>query len=66
MITTLVLSAGNLHGIMHVGAFKALYEHGMVQDIKTVIACSSGAITGLMMCLHYTPEEMEDTMHASS
>lgn len=58
MITTIVLSAGCLHGLMYVGAYEVLYHNGMLNDLRTCVACSAGSIVGLMMCLRFTPREM--------
>lgn len=58
-ITTLVLSAGNMHGMMYVGVHKVLY--GRLPYLKNVVSCSIGSVFGFMMVLGYTPEEMWDT-----
>lgn len=60
MITTLVLSAGSINGLMFAGAYRTLYSHGILHNVRTIIACSAGSIIGLMIALKYTPKEMYD------
>ncbi len=52
----LVLSGGGLRGIGHLGAIKALEEHGYRPSI--VSGCSAGAIIGAFYAAGYTVEEM--------
>lgn len=52
----LVLSGGGLRGIGHLGAIKALEEHGY--QPSTVSGCSAGAIIGAFYAAGYTVEEM--------
>lgn len=61
MITTLILSAGSINGIMFVGAYKTLFGQGYLASVKTIIGCSVGSVIGLMIALKYTPQEMHDT-----
>lgn len=64
MLTTLVLSAGNLHGVMFVGAYKCLHDAGLLLNVRDIIGCSIGSVVGLMICLCYTPEEMEEILRS--
>lgn len=57
-VKTLVLSAGNMHGIMYVGVYKVLF--GRLPNVQNYVTCSIGAVFGFMMVLGYTPEEMWD------
>jgi len=52
----LVLSGGGLRGIGHLGAIKALEEHGYRPSI--ISGCSMGAIVGAFYAAGYTVEEM--------
>ncbi|MGV3764171.1 patatin-like phospholipase family protein [Parapedobacter sp.] len=52
----LVLSGGGLRGIGHLGAIKALEEHGYKPSI--ISGCSMGAIVGAFYASGYTIEEM--------
>ncbi|MEC3881354.1 patatin-like phospholipase family protein [Parapedobacter sp. 10938] len=52
----LVLSGGGLRGIGHLGAIKALEEHGYKPSI--ISGCSIGAIVGAFYAAGYTVEEM--------
>ena len=60
MFTTLVLSAGNLHGLMYIGAYKCLLEQNKISSLKNVVGCSAGACIGLMMVLGLSIAEMVD------
>ncbi len=53
-----VLSGGGAKGLAHIGAMKALEEHGI--PIDYVIGSSMGGIIGGMYAAGYSPEEMED------
>ena len=52
----LVLSGGGVRGIAHIGAIKALLEHGIVPDI--VSGSSAGSVVGALYCNGYSPVEM--------
>ena len=52
----LVLSGGGLRGIGHLGAIKALEEHGYKPSI--ISGCSMGAIVGAFYAAGYTVDEM--------
>ena len=52
----LVLSGGGLRGIGHLGAIKALEEHGYHPDM--ISGCSAGAIIGAFYAAGYTVAEM--------
>src|SRR5690606_11301409 len=52
----LVLSGGGLRGIGHLGAIRALEEHGYKPSI--ISGCSMGAIVGAFYAAGYTVEEM--------
>lgn len=52
----LVLSGGGVRGMAHIGAIKALEEHGIFPDI--VSGSSAGAVVGALYCHGYSPDEM--------
>ena len=52
----LALSGGGLRGIGHLGAIKALEEHGYRPSI--ISGCSAGAIIGAFYAAGYTVDEM--------
>ena len=62
MYATLVLSAGNMHGLMYIGAYQWLLENNLVASLKNIVGCSSGAIMGLMIALGLTPKEMREVI----
>jgi NTE family protein len=60
----LVLSGGGLRGIGHIGALKALEEHGYRPTILS--GCSAGAIIGAFYAAGYTPDELRNIAFESS
>ncbi len=64
MKTGLVLSGGGARGISHLGAVKALHEHGIRPDI--ISGTSAGAITGGLLAYGYTPDEILEMIISTS
>ncbi len=60
----LVLSGGGVRGLAHVGAIKALEEHGISPEY--ISGASAGAIVGTFYAAGYTCEEMLDFFHHTS
>jgi NTE family protein len=56
--TGIVLSGGGARGFAHIGALKALNEHGIYPD--AISAVSAGAIVGAFYADGYTPDEIYD------
>jgi len=52
----LVLSGGGARGVAHLGALKALLEHGF--EVKAISGASSGAIVGAFFAKGMAPEEI--------
>ncbi|WP_373513243.1 patatin-like phospholipase family protein [Persicitalea sp.] len=63
-MTGLVLSGGGARGISHLGAVKALYEHGIHPDI--ISGTSAGAITGGLLAYGYAPEDILEMILSTS
>jgi NTE family protein len=55
----LVLQGGGVKGIAYVGAFRQLQALGMLDRIQRVAGTSAGAITGTLLALRYTPQEIQ-------
>lgn len=56
--TTLVLSAGGMRGLAHVGAWRALTEAGI--RIDHVVGSSIGALVGAAIATGIDPDELEE------
>ena len=56
MKTAFVLSGGGARGLSHIGALKALYEHGVRPDV--ISGTSAGAFIGAMVAYGYSPDEI--------
>ena len=54
----LVLSSGGMNGIIMIGALNYLYSINKIQCIKNYVGCSAGAFISLMLCIGYTPFEI--------
>ncbi len=52
------MSGGGVRGIAHIGAIKALIEHGIEPEI--VSGSSAGAVVGALYCSGYSPEDMRE------
>ncbi|MGK6350969.1 patatin-like phospholipase family protein [Parapedobacter sp. DT-150] len=59
----LVLSGGGLRGIGHLGAIKALEEHGIRPSV--ISGCSAGAIIGAFYAAGYTIDELLDIVQGN-
>ena len=55
----LVLSGGGLLGISYIGLFRYLEERKVTHQIKSITACSAGAIFATLFCLGYTSQDMD-------
>ena len=54
----LVLSGGGIKAIAYVGVFDVFENYGLLNQIDSIIGCSSGAIMGLLYVVGYTPKEL--------
>ncbi|MBJ7470858.1 MAG: patatin-like phospholipase family protein [Solirubrobacteraceae bacterium] len=59
----LVLAGGGVKGIAHVGALKALHDHGYTEHPR-IAGTSVGAIVGALVAQGYTPCEIWDILYA--
>lgn len=64
MKTGLVLSGGGARGICHLGVIKALQESGV--KIDCVAGTSAGALTGVLFCYGYAPDEILEIIEKTS
>lgn len=64
MKTGLVLSGGGARGICHLGVIKALQESGV--RIDCVAGTSAGALTGVLFCYGYAPDEILEIIEKTS
>lgn len=55
---TLVLAGGGVKGFTILGALQAIYDKNLIDDIKTYIGTSIGAIICYLVAIGYTPVEI--------
>ena len=55
---TIVLSGGSIKGIVTLGALQYAKENYLLENIKTYIGTSSGAIISYLLAIGYNPIEM--------
>ena len=48
-VTAIVLEGGGVKGIAYAGALKALFEHGLVQQVKMFAGVGAGATSAAML-----------------
>lgn len=54
----LVLSSGSEKGMAEIGALISPYENNILDNIKTIIGCSVGAIIGYLYAIGFTPTDI--------
>ncbi len=59
----LVLSGGGIRGLTYYGAFKALDELGILENIHTFAVASAGILVAGMYLIGYSTKEMEDFLY---
>ena len=59
MIKNLVLEGGGVKGVAYAGAYKALTELGLLNNLEKVAGASVGSIAALIISLGYSPDEMK-------
>ena len=59
----LVLSGGGTKGVVYFGAYKALEELGILENIHTFAVASVGGLIASLYLIGYTIKEMEDFMY---
>lgn len=65
-IDTLCLQGGGCKDIVIIGALRILEERGILQNIKNYAGSSAGAIIITLLCIGYTPNEIEDTIFSQN
>lgn len=58
MYDTLVLSGASVKGLLILGALQRCYDLHLLDDVKTYIGVSAGALTNFLLCIGYTPIEI--------
>ena len=58
----LVLEGGGVKGIAYGGAFEALDQQGILDQLDEVAGTSAGAITAALLALRYSPTEIQRLM----
>ncbi|MDD5091794.1 MAG: patatin-like phospholipase family protein [Candidatus Wallbacteria bacterium] len=58
----LVFEGEGVRGLAYAGALFSLDERGILSGIKRCAGTSTGALTAMMVCLGYSPEEIISTM----
>ena len=61
-IENLVFEGAGIRGLAYGGAIARLEAHGLLKNIKRVGGTSAGAITALMLSLHYSAAEISETI----
>lgn len=60
MIDSLIFSVGGVDGLSYIGCLKALEECDELENVKTIIGCSSGAIISCLIVLGFKSNEIEN------
>ena len=61
-IEHIVLSGGGIKGIALLGALNVLHEKQLLNNVKTYVGSSIGALVAALMCVGYTPIELYNVM----
>lgn len=59
----IVFSGGGPKGIAYIGAYKAMYDSGLMSDIKSIAGSSAGAMTAAAIATGMSPEKFEKLMN---
>lgn len=54
----IIFSGGGIKVLAHVGAIMALYEKGLLSNVREWAGVSAGGFIALLLCLRYTPQEI--------
>lgn len=57
-VTGLVLSGGGVKGIATLGALEYFYEKNKLDNVKTFVGTSVGAVIAAFICIGFTPREL--------
>ncbi len=58
-IESLVFEGGGIRGVGYIGATKALFEAGIMQNVKRVTGSSAGAMTACSIAVGHTQEQID-------
>lgn len=61
-IKRLVFSGGGARGVVYSGAYAALEETGVFQDVEDIAGSSAGAITAALLAVGLSPEKFQHTL----
>lgn len=59
-IESLVFEGGGIRGVGYIGATRALFEAGIMQNVKRVTGSSAGAMTACSIAVGHTQQEIDD------
>lgn len=59
----IIFSGGGIKILAHVGAVMALEEKGLLKSVREWAGVSAGGFMALLLCLHYTPQEIYKLCH---
>ena len=57
---SIVLSGGSANSIAFLGAYKALYEVGIIKNLKNLAGCSAGSLTAIFYVFKLCPAKLID------
>ena len=60
MIDSLIFSVGGIDGLTYIGCLRALEECDELENVSTIIGCSSGSIISCLIVLGYKSNEIEN------
>ena len=60
----LVFKGGGIKGTAYLGAIKALYENGIIEQIERVAGSSAGAITATLLCFNKDLQSINSMMNS--
>jgi NTE family protein len=64
-IKRLVFSGGGARGVVYSGAYAAMEETGVFQDIEAIAGSSAGAITASLLAVGLPPKEFQATLRTT-
>lgn len=65
-VKNIVFEGGGVKGVAYIGAIKELSKFVKLNEVQNVAGTSSGSLAALMLCLNYSPNEIEDILYKKS